>query len=139
MILELTTESPRSGFKNGAGTAWTQGFVAITQFYRDEPSPPRTASFLESTLESPEPGFEASLTRFQWQESAQQSVNQNDLPGAQGRQGKPSEEFACPKAALARFTEPELNLEGTHFYQVAVAQERLLNRLTVDARQRARM
>jgi hypothetical protein len=101
--------------------------------------PGRAAAFLESIIESPAPGFEASLRRIQRQKSTQQSVNQNDLPGAQCREGKPSEEFARPKAALAGFTEPELNLQGTNFYQVAVAQEYLLNRMAVDARQRARM
>src|SRR5438128_4329435 len=71
--------------------------------------------------------------------SVQQSVNQDDLPGAQGGEGKPSEEFACPKAALAGFTEPELNLHGADFNQVTVAQDSLLHRLAVEARERARM
>src|SRR5439155_22795703 len=94
---------------------------------------------LESTMGRGATGLGASLTQRQRQKSCYQYVNQNDLPGAQGGQGKPSEEFARPKAALAGFTEPELNLQGADFYQVAVAQECLLNGLAVDARQRARV
>src|SRR6266568_9434494 len=120
------TESPESrvgGFKNGAGTVPRRSALSQSRNFtgtcRPRPVPltfwnrPSRVqrwyggkeiaihrNFFVTVL-----GLEASLTRFQWQKSAQQSVNQNDLPGAQGRQGKPSEKFARSKAALAGFTE----------------------------------
>src|SRR5262249_56059052 len=39
--------------------------------------------------------------------SVQECVDQQDLPGAQGRQSNPSQEFARPKSALTGFTEPK--------------------------------
>src|SRR5437016_1325446 len=44
--------SCQGGFKNGAGTALSPCFAAITQFCGDERSLSRAAHFLESTLGS---------------------------------------------------------------------------------------
>jgi len=80
--------------------------------------------------------FRAPLGR---QKSVQQSVDQDKLAGAQGREGNPGEKFARPKAALAGFTEAELNLQRADFDHVPVPQEGLFNRLAIDVRQRLRM
>ena len=48
----------------------------------------------------------------------------------------PDEAFAGEQAALARFPEPELQLHGADFQQVAVPQEGVLGRLAVDGDER---
>src|SRR6266571_2645527 len=79
----------------------------------------------------------ASLEKAPSLRSTEESVDQNNLPDAQGRQRGPGEELARSQTQLAGFAQPEPDFHRADRNQVAIAQEGLFHRLIIYRGSRA--